>query len=207
MRHRKQGTWLLLGGLLLMAAALFLTCFNLWDEHRAEVQAAGVLEELRAEIPVPEERPEAEEPGEEVIPDYLLDPGREMPAVEIGGEDYIGMLEVPALGLELPMMGEWSYPRLRKAPCRYRGSAYQGELIIAAHNYRSHFGGLKSLAPGDEVRFTDMDGNVFRYTVAETEVLDGTAVEAMEAGDWDLTLFTCTPGGQTRVTVRCVLEQ
>ena len=193
----------MLGGLLLMAAALFLTCFNMWDEHRAEVRAAGVLEELRAEIPVPEERPEKEEPGEEVIPDYILDPEREMPVAEIGGEGYIGTLEVPALGLELPVMGEWSYPRLRKAPCRYRGSAYQGDLIVAAHNYRSHFGGLKSLAPGDEVRFTDMDGNVFRYTVAETEVLDGTAVEAMEAGEWDLTLFTCTPGGQARVTVRC----
>ena len=24
----------------------------------------------------------------------------------------------------------------------------------------------------------------------------------MEAGDWDLTLFTCTIGGQTRVTIR-----
>ena len=207
MRHRKQGTCLMTGGLLLMAAALLLTCYNLWDEHRADTLAAGTLEELRAEMPVQEEQTAPEAPGEEVIPDYLLDPGREMPAVEIGGEDYIGTLEVPALGLELPVMGEWSYPRLRKAPCRYRRSAYQGDLIIAAHNYRSHFGGLKSLAPGDEVRFTDMDGNVFRYTVAETEVLDGTAVEAMEAGDWDLTLFTCTPGGQTRVTVRCVLEQ
>ena len=29
-------------------------------------------------------------------------------------------------------------------------------------------------------------------------------VEAMESGDWALTLFTCTIGGKTRVTVRCV---
>jgi sortase A len=28
----------------------------------------------------------------------------------------------------------------------------------------------------------------------------------MESGDWDLTLFTCTTGGQSRITVRCVLK-
>ena len=204
MRHRKQGTWLMTGGLLLMAAALFLTCFNLWDEHRAEVQAAGVLEELRAEIPVPEERPEVEEPGEEVIPDYLLDPGREMPAVEVDGSRYIGVLEVPSLGLELPVMETWSYPNLRVAPCRYSGSAYQDDMIVAAHNYKTHFGQLKELRPGDEVRFTDTEGNVFRYAVAELETLGKYDVEEMTSGDWDLTLFTCTYGGQSRVTVRCL---
>ncbi|MGN0969549.1 MAG: sortase, partial [Evtepia sp.] len=54
------------------------------------------------------------------------------------------------------------------------------------------------------VLFTDADGNQFRYTVAQVETLAKTAVEEMAAGDWDLTLFTCTLGGQTRVTVRCV---
>lgn len=26
----------------------------------------------------------------------------------------------------------------------------------------------------------------------------------MITGDWDLTLFTCTPGGQLRIAVRCI---
>ena len=56
------------------------------------------------------------------------------------------------------------------------------------------------------MRFTDVEGNVLSYTVAETELLDGSDVEAMEAGDWDLTLFTCTVGGKTRVTVRCLRQ-
>ena len=33
--------------------------------------------------------------------------------------------------------------------------------------------------------------------------LPGTAIQEMEAGDWDLTLFTCDAGGTARVTVRC----
>ena len=55
-----------------------------------------------------------------------------------------------------------------------------------------------------EVSFTDAVGNVFLYTVAELETLGKTDVEEMQAGDWDLTLFTCTYGGKNRVTVRCV---
>ena len=98
----------------------------------------------------------------------------------------------------------WSYPKLRKAPCRYSGSVYTGNLILAGHNYASHFGNLKKLWEKDTVLFTDMDGHVFCYEVAEQEILKPSDTEAMEEGDWDLTLFTCTPGGRSRVTVRCV---
>ena len=201
MKRKKKGTWLMTGGLLLIAAALFLTCFNLWDERRATNSAGEALRELEAVRP---EEAEATEPGEAEIPAYLLDPGREMPAVEVDGGRYIGVLEVPSLGLELPVMETWSYPNLRVAPCRYSGSAYQDDMIGAAHNYKTHFGQLKELRPGDEVRFTDTEGNVFRYAVAELETLGKYDVEEMTSGDWDLTLFTCTYGGQSRVTVRCL---
>ena len=200
MKRKKKGTWLMTGGLLLIAAALFLTCFNLWDERRATNSAGEALRELEAVRP---EEAEATEPGEAEIPAYLLDPGREMPAVEVDGERYIGVLELPSLGLELPVMETWSYPNLRVAPCRYSGSAYQDDMIVAAHNYKTHFGQLKELRPGDELRFTDTEGNVFRYAVAELETLGKYDVEEMTSGDWDLTLFTCTYGGQSRVTVRC----
>ena len=66
-----------------------------------------------------------------------------------------------------------------------------------------HFGLIKNLHYGDDVTFTDMDGNTFRYQVIEVETLKPLAVEEMKTGDWDLTLFTCTLGGATRVTVRC----
>ena len=68
-------------------------------------------------------------------------------------------------------------------------------LILCGHNYRSHFGKLKKLREGDEVSFTDMDGNVFLYEVALVETLMPTAIEEMESGGWALTMFTCTIGG------------
>ena len=199
-------------GLLLVAAALFLTAYNLYDEHRAELAAGRAVAQLDIPLPVnapaeaPPEGTAAQAPAnprEIEIPDYVLDPTREMPVRSIDGEDYIGMLEIPALDRTLPVISEWSYPRLKIAPCRYAGSAYLGNLIIAAHNYRSHFRNLKKLSEGDIVRFTDMDGNVFSYEVTLLEILQPNEADEMESGDWDLTLFTCTVGGKSRVTVRC----
>ena len=123
--------------------------------------------------------------------------------VRIDNREYIGVLSIPALGRELPVISSWDYPGLRVAPCRYTGSAYTDDLVIAAHNYASHFGRLRELSQGDSVRFTDTDGNVFDYVVSELEILEPYAVSQMTEGDWDLTLFTCTPGGQYRVTLRC----
>lgn len=196
--HRqKPGTWLMRIGLLLLAAALLLTGYNLWDEMRANTVTQRTLAQMPQTIPA---QSNIDEP---VIPDYILNPDMEMPTVEIEGNNYIGTLEIPAFKLSLPVISQWSYPRLRLAPCRYTGSAYQGNLVIAAHNYRAHFGPLKNLYAGDRITFTDADGNLFTYNVVEIQVLEPTAIEDMTAGDWDLTLFTCTPGGQTRLTVRC----
>ena len=140
-------------------------------------------------------------------PPFVQYPEMEMPTREIDGQTYIGMVEVPALELSLPVISEWTYPRLKKAPCRYVGSVYSKDMVICGHNYDRHFGRLKDLAVGDEVRFTDMDGNVFFYSVCGTEQLGKYAVEDMLAGEWDLTLFTYTKGGRMRVTVRCKLER
>ncbi|EJX03858.1 Peptidase C60, sortase A and B [gut metagenome] len=112
-------------------------------------------------------------------------------------------MEIPALELSLPIISEWNDIRLKQAPCRYQGSVYLDNLIIAGHNYKKHFGGLKNLQTGDTITFTDMDEHCFSYTVTAVEELDRTAIEAMKSGDWDLTLFTCTIGGKKRVTVRC----
>ena len=201
--RRRPGTGLMAGGLLLMAAALLLTGYNLWDEQRASASASHVLEQM----PEPPERPApSPEPAEQEIPDYILNPDMDMPTVDIDGNPYIGTLTLPTLELSLPIMSDWSDAKLKIAPCRYAGSAYKGNLVIAGHNYRRHFGPLGRLAVGDELIFTDVDGNAFVYYVAEVPILAPTAIEEMMSEEWDLSLFTCTLGGQTRLTVRCEKE-
>ena len=87
------------------------------------------------------------------------------------------------------------------------GSVNTDDLIICAHNYNTHFGTIKNLHTDSEILFTDVQGKTYRYLVLSMEELPGTAVEQMQFGDaddWDLTLFTCTLGGRSRVTVRAV---
>lgn len=204
---RKKGTPLIALGLLLIAAALSLVAYNLKESQNARQFDAEVVDlmcETLYSEPAQKDTATINAAEEMVLPDYLRDPEMEMPVQTIDGQDYIGVLSIPALNLELPVISQWSYPGLRVAPCRYQGSAYTDNLIIAAHNYSSHFGNLKTLREGDSIFFVDVRGNAFSYEVAALETLAPTATEEMASGDWDLTLFTCTVGGQSRVTLRCI---
>lgn len=204
MKSSKFSTGLMVCGVVMMLLAGGLTGWNLWENHRAAREAEQMLvwlEPLRLNLP---EKEDAAREEEAIIPDYILAPNMEMPTETLDGWDYVGTLEIPALGLTLPIIDQWSYPALRKAPCRYTGSAYRGGMVIAGHNYASHFGRLHTLLAGDEIRFIDMDGNLFTYEVKLLETLGPKAVEEMKSDVWDLSLFTCTVGGAARVTVRCL---
>ena len=193
-------------GLLLFAAALALSVYNLWDGYRAEQSREKLLEEYRDKNQNISDEGEQAEESDGQIPDYQLNPEMEMPEItleDLDGAACIGVLEIPEIDLKLPVLSEWSYPLLKKAPCRYSGSAYLDNLVIAAHNYRTHFGKLKELETGDEVIFTDAAGNRFEYKVAAVEALTPQSVEDMTSGEWALSLFTCTLDGKNRVTVRC----
>ena len=194
-----RGTVWINAGLLLIAAALFLSAYNERESHEARDSARQVIAQLCDALPTEAGDDEAEPT---TLPESLPDVQREMPVKTINGRDYIGVLSIPSLELELPVISQWDYPALKVAPCRYSGSLYQDNLIICAHNYASHFGRLKTLQPGDTLLFTDMDDQVVSFQMVEQEILEPEDEEAMTTGDWDLTLFTCTPGGQTRVTVR-----
>ena len=197
----KRGTLWIRLGLLLLAAALLLSGYNMLDSHQAGETSRQVIERM---YEATESLAETQAPA---IPEYLLEEDREMPEQTIDDRDYIGVLNIPALELELPVISHWDYPALKVAPCRYSGSLYQNDLIICAHNFASHFGNLKKLRVGDTLLFTDMAKNTFTYKMVARETIQPNDFEAMEAGDWDLTLFTCTVGGQSRVAVRFAREE
>lgn len=209
----KAGRLLSFVGLLLFLSAAALTAYNVFVTRHAEQSAQQVLVQLQDVIPQKTPAPESSDDGpiSEApleIPDHILNPRMEMPEMQVDGNGYIGVLEIPELNLSLPVMSQWSYAGLNLAPCRYEGSVYTNDMIIAAHNYSSHFGALGMLGMGSVLIFTDIDGNVFEYSVVELETLGAYSVEEMISGNPGLTLFTCTIGGKSRLTVRAEpLEQ
>lgn len=183
----------LVAGIVLVAASLSIAGYNWWDEARAGRSARAAMETLTQNI--------ADAPARQTDVDFYRE--MEMPVKTIDGVEYIGVLRIPALELELPIISRWSDSAMKIAPCRYSGSAYQNNLILCGHNYTTHFGKLDLLQAGDTVCFEDAEGNEFSYQVSATDVLPGTAVEEMQAGEWDLTLFTCTWSGSSRLCIRC----
>ena len=198
---RKIGNVFVTGGLLLICVALGLFVYNQVQSAQARTASAQVvmqmveqLETAATTVPtVP-----AESGVLQVIP-----PSAKMKEIIIDGRAYIGHLTVPSLTLELPVLSDWDYDKLRIAPCWYYGSVNGNDLVIMAHNYAAHFGSLNKLKPGDAMYFTDANGVTTAYSVFAVDVLDPYAVEDVIAGDFDLTLFTCTYGGQTRICVYC----
>lgn len=195
-----------------MCSALGLLVYNQQEAAKAQQSATELLPKLMSEIELKKQEIKEAAAGQDVanqpqLPEiwqeFQESEPVEMPQLEIDGDKYIGYLSIPALQLDLPVMGDWSYPKLKKAPCRYTGNMNEDNLVIMAHNYAYHFGGLKDLNTGDNVFFTDMDGNIVIYEVITRDILNPTAIEEVTTGDYDLTLFTCTYGGKSRVTVYC----
>ena len=188
-----------------MMSALLLFLYNRLEDRNAQQEAESLLDDIQSVIEdttIPETtEPATENETEGTEPTETLDP--EMPTLLLDGYEYIGYVSIPDLELELPVMAEWDYSRLKVAPCRHFGSSRTDDLVIAAHNYKSHFGYLKNLEIGAEILFTDMDGIENRYTLTRLETLSPDAVDAVQNSGHDLVLYTCTPGGATRVAAFC----
>lgn len=197
--NKRRGTALIVSGLLLLMGAAVLSFYNINLDITAGERSDEVMEELAAfleDVPI---RTAVSKAASE----YALTAGEPEP-LDLDGYQYMGLITIPALGLQLPVQHEWSYPNLKISPCRMTGSPATGDLVIIAHNYQRHFGTLNLLEAGDEVSVTLVDGTTYVYQVDAKEIVLPTAVEEVTSGEWPLTLFTCTIGGRTRVVIRCV---
>ena len=203
---QKIGKICMVLGALLILASLGLLAYNKWDAARADKAAQTALGELENTLT---KTIEEKNKADDVVLQPELDPDQPMTEVELDGWNYIGYLSIPSIGLNLPVMSEWSYAGLKIAPGRYSGSTYADNMVVCAHNYAKHFSPVKWLAEGAEVYFTDMDGMRWSYEVSAVETIQPTQIEKMtekteDSENWDLTLFTCTTGGSARCAVRCV---
>ena len=189
-------------GVVCILSSVGFVVYNRWENKNAEEIAKDLLEDVQSIMD--EKQPEQPLPADTVnLPDDPEKIPTEMATVKVDGYDCIGVLSVPVLDLELPVLTDWSYAKLKKAPCHYYGTYYEKDFVIAAHNYQSHFGKLSELQPKDLILFTDVSGTVYCYEVVLLETLPGNATEEMITSGFALSLYTCTPGGASRVTVRC----
>ena len=191
-------------GICCLIASVGFIVHNNWEEETAQNSSKNILQDIQENILViKHEESISEDIERDESEEISIDIPQEMLATQVDGYDCIGILSIPVLELELPVLTNWSYAKLKIAPCHYFGSYYEKDFVIAAHNYQSHFGRLSDLQPKDLILFTDISGTVHCYEVVLLETLPADATEEMITSGFDLSLYTCTPGGANRVTVRC----
>ncbi len=194
----KIGKVLIFIGLLSVIAGLFYGGWNYYRGFRAGKQSNEIISVIKQEVKT------VDSSNESITPDYILSPEMEMPTIEVDGHNYIGEIIIPDLGLELPVMADWSYPQLDISPCRYMGSAYLNNLILMSHDYPQHFGYTYKLQQGARAIFIDVSGNKFEYELVNTEELWPTdvAILEQESDQYDLTIFACIYNGEMRTVGR-----
>jgi len=215
MRNKRIGLLLIIVGVLAILSAGLIWLSNIREENEAatysESVAHTILEQIKA-IPPQDVRPPAITNGTDNNGDVDV-PGTDVPGeaqepveeyITVEGTAYIGVLSIPALGLDLPVNRSWSYPALRRTPCRFSGDISSNSLVIAAHNYTRHFGKISGLDMGELVMFTTAGGDEYFYQVVNIEVVQPSSTYTVMHSGYDLTLFTCTYGGQARVVLRCM---
>ena len=185
MTKKKLGLLLIIMGIMLIAAALSLNYYNYFHEQQSNKRMEAVLSDLKTQISDSSEDSDSSSPFDIFDDSRSTDSEIDDPDKDIvlDGNSYIGLISFPTLGQEFPVTRGWSYAAMNTAACQYSGRRVDNDLIICAHNYTGF------------------------YTVTNSELLSGWDSPSLIKGggsDWDLTLFTCTWSGYSRVTVRLV---
>ena len=130
--------------------------------------------------------------------------GGGMPSAEIGGEDFVGLIEVEPYGCRLPVGTNWVASDIDRFPLCYSGDIYRRDLVIGGSSQSGQFDFADVIEIGASVTFTDLYGHEFRYEVSMVNHAD--SVASIRSGNDDLTLFARSRNTSKYVIIRCRLS-
>ena len=159
---------------LLVAAAGVLLAWQ-WGIRVSEQRSEGYVQTLRTLMPEPQG----------AVPEERQD--STMPALELDGTDFIGILELPRYGSALPVCAEWG--NLTRYPCCFSGSVYDGSMQIGGTTQKGQYDFYREISVGDALYFTDMTGNRYAYEVSQIRYEKHADQAALEREAAELTLF------------------
>jgi len=193
-KHILYGTLLLLAG---ASLALFPFFTNVYSKH---ILGAAEVEPVAVEIREVDASP-AISVYEEALERFQREKLGEVPAPAPQEliEGLEGVLEIPALDLQVKVIYGVELDDLRKAPGFYPQSQYpgQGNVSIAGHRttYGAWFRHLDRLEEGDEL-ILRYDNQVFRFQLWDVFAIHNRDWNVIDPTEWPaLTLTTCHPPG------------
>jgi sortase A len=148
--------------------------------------------------PVEGQSPEPGEAGD--IPAHLMPAVNAYvpPPIPTPGPQQARRVQIPAIGVDSPIVQGDDWEQLKKGVGQHVGSATPGEegnLVLSAHNdiFGEIFRHLDKLQPGDEI-IVSTEVRQYTYVVRALETVDPTAVEVLQPTDYpSATLISCYP--------------
>lgn len=129
--------------------------------------------------------------------------------VEYKGYKVVGMISIPKIDLEYPILYETTNETMRYSITKFWGNGVNkvGNLTLAGHNNYdgTMFGKTKKLEIGDIIELTDMSNTTKKYTIYDkfiTDPNDISVIEVDEFGTRELTLITCSNGNKERLIIK-----
>ncbi len=121
----------------------------------------------------------------------------------------VGVVNIPKIGVNYPILDETSEALLKVAPCKFWGPEPNeiGNFCIVGHNYRNKkfFSKVINLVVGDKVEITDLSGRTLTYQVYDKYTVapeDVQCTSQLTNGRKEVTLITCTNDSKQRVVVK-----
>jgi sortase A len=130
------------------------------------------------------------------------------------GPEQAVRLQVPALGVDAPVIQGDSWDQLRKGVGQHIGSAdpgQKGNVVLSAHDdvFGEIFRNLDHLQEGDKI-IVFSSQSAYTYIVRQSQVVEPTRVDVMnQTSDPIVTLISCYPYlvNNKRIVVTAYLEQ
>ena len=117
----------------------------------------------------------------------------------------IGILKIPSLKIEYPIISETTNAALKISVTKYWGPNPNevGNLVILGHNYKSSYmlSKLPNIKIGDIIKITDKKGKTIDYKVYETKTIDpndASCTSQKTDGKKEVTVITCIDNGKNR---------
>ena len=169
---------LILTGAILLAAAIGLSLLRSWREAKQRETLSEAVQKMQELLSEPAAG----------VPDGRS--GEDMPRLEIGGRDYIGLLELPERGVALPVAADRDTGLFSFQPARYSGTLYGGTLFVGGSCSDGCFAFIAQLDAGDRVNFTDVQGVRYAFAVSRITHNATIDIDGSRSPETPLLLFT-----------------
>jgi sortase A len=148
----------------------------------------------------PPTSPGGAQPNEAEIPEHLRPLVQSLANIPVPtpGPQQAIRIQIPALGIDAPIVQGDGWEQLKKGVGQHVGTANPGEngnVVLSAHNdiFGEIFRDLDRLKSGDEI-IIYTNQQPFTFLVTDTEVVDPTQVEVMDPTTQPtVTLISCYP--------------